>query len=118
MLAACTGLWLIYCLILGGRHEAEIRHCTDNQGNVVHAPKMVGAHTGSTSDIHATDGDGDHDLCAIAMALHQAGATPAGPTVATCGIGATCAELRASSEVSPERGIYRWAPKTSPPACG
>ena len=117
VIAAITALWLVLCGVLGARHEAEVRHCVDGNGDSVHAPKMVGAHTGADSDIHATDGEPDRDVCAIAAAMHQsASADCARPLLHS----AHQQQLGANSVIElaaiVTRHVYRLAPKTSPPA--
>lgn len=118
ILAAITGLWLLVCVVAGARHEGEVRHCTDRQGNTVHAPKMVGAHTGETSDFHATDGDGDHDVCAIVAALHQASSlATARLAIVDRRVDSAHTPLFAPTHAVAEQIVYRLAPKTSPPLC-
>lgn len=116
VIAAITGLWLVLCGVLGARHEAEVRHCIDHAGNSVHAPKMVGAHTGTDSDVHAIDGDADTDLCTIAAAMHQSASAactcPRLPCHREQYAATTHVTVRAATFV---RRVYRLAPKTSPP---
>lgn len=117
VIAAITGVWLVLCGVLGARHEAEVRHCVDGNGNSVHAPKMVGAHTGTGSDLHATDGEPDLDVCAIATSMHQSAsaacARPLRFSLHEHQLGATTDVMPAATVA---RHVYRLAPKTSPPA--
>lgn len=117
VIAAIIGVWLVLCGVLGARHEAEVRHCVDGNGNSVHAPKMVGAHTGTHSDVHATDGEPNLDVCAIAAAMHQsASANCTRPLLHSAHqqqLGATSV-IELAAIVT--RHVYRLAPKTSPPA--
>ncbi len=117
IVAALTALWLVVGGVLAGRHEAEVQHCTDLDGHSVHAPKMVGAHTSDTSDVHALDGAADHDVCAIELALHQAGnaASSNRPAIRAPHV-RIVSEIVVEEATRSARPVFRLAPKTSPPA--
>jgi hypothetical protein len=116
VIAALTAVWLVLCGVLGARHEAEVRHCIDRNGNSVHAPKIVGAHSGTDSDVRATDGEADTDLCAIAATMHQSASAactrPRLPCPREHHGATTHVAVRGTIAV---RRVYRLAPKTSPP---
>lgn len=117
-LATAIAAWFVVGVVLGARHEALVGHHVDARtGVAIHAPGVVGEHTGDHSDVHrsrsiADDGGG----CAIVAALHAAAcearargvvhAVDDVVIVAFAGVARTCSSAN----------LLRFAPKTSPPS--
>jgi hypothetical protein len=117
LLAIVIGLWFVACGALGTRHEAEVAHVVDRAtGQVRHAEQMIGEHTNTTqSDVHGETENGDHGVCSLSTALHQAVRAPQARLVAdspettfVCVRGGVLSTLAVTL-------VYRLAPKTSPP---
>jgi len=118
VLAAIAGVWLVAWAVFAMRHEAQVAHVLDHAtGQMVHADRAIGEHTGNQSDYHATSPvDGDHDACGICSALHQAARPEALHAIVVRAPEGTPASwsIRARSEFA-NAEVYRLAPKTSPP---
>jgi hypothetical protein len=103
----------------GMRHEATVAHVVDPLTGQIHhaAAPAVGQHSIHDSDYHAaTSHDSDSDVCPISIALHQAcDARVAQPTLATT-LHVTRPAAIARAIAVAIAGVYRFAPKTSPPS--
>ena len=117
-LATVVAVWFVVGGLLGSRHEAVVGHHVDARtGAAVHAPGVVGHHTGDRSDIHRsrTAAEGESD-CAIVAALHAAAsADVAGPALTLALADPARAPSIASAVARAPAEILRFAPKTSPP---
>jgi hypothetical protein len=104
--------------VLGARHEARVAHVLDAEtGALVHAGPSACHDHNPVSHVHGTPAVGDHDACEL-LGVHHRSAAPA---VAWVGISiialaAPAGATRTSAPVVRSRGVYRVAPKTSPPA--
>jgi hypothetical protein len=110
--------WLVLGFVLGARHEANEAHVVDARGDAVHASRIVGAHHGDRTDIHAVDsGCEGSEPCAIVSALHNPiSSQVAAPLVAVVTAAVpTSLDSIAAAIAAPGVTVYRLAPKTSPP---
>jgi hypothetical protein len=110
--------WLVLGFVLGARHEATEAHVVDAHGQAVHASRIVGAHHGDRTDIHAVDcGRDGGEPCAIVTALHQPiSSHVAAPPTAVVATAASASLASGADAIAPLRiTVYRLAPKTSPP---
>lgn len=116
-IAAITAVWLVVCGVLAMRHEARVAHVDDGAGGYVHASALAGAHRGGDSDIHAPrDADGHAGHCALLAAFHQAAsAATAAPQLSCTAQAVRRADSSATPRIVAVAGVYRFAPKTSPP---
>jgi hypothetical protein len=118
LLAVGAAVWLVVFGALGARHEARVTHVRDAQtGAVVHAGPSACHDHNPVSHVHGTPAAGDHDVCELLSVLHQS----AEPAVAWAGISVVVLATpdrapRAFEPVVRSRGVFRVAPKTSPPA--
>ena len=121
LFAACFGLWFLACGFIGARHEAEITHVVDQRtGLVFHASRVSDHHDATKpADIHRHDeSDGGHE-CALSTALHQAASDRVSRPSAVDRGQPSANTLSVPGVVGRvERGVYRLAPKTSPPTFG
>jgi hypothetical protein len=116
--AALAGLWLLVVGTLGLRHEAQVAHVVDPRtGELWHGSALVGTHSGTDSDYHATrDRDSDSDACEICAALHQAATSPSSWHVALPATAFVATQLATCAHDVRSELVYRLAPKTSPPS--
>ena len=119
-LAACISLAFVAGGVLGARHEAQTAHVRDSRGVVVHASQLSECHAeAGPADFHrqaAPDLDEHERACAIALALHQAASdSVARPSVAIAHASTDAPAATLPARDSAPRGVYRLAPKTSPP---
>jgi hypothetical protein len=118
--AACIGVWLVACGVLASRHEADVAHVRDlRTGAVVHAAHLSEQHDAArSSDFHRqSEPDADHGACALWVASHQAATTTvARPAIAPAIRSAAFVVPLGARGTAAARGVYRLAPKTSPPA--
>lgn len=103
---------------LGARHEAEVAHVRDQNGDLVHAQGLEGHHeVGPTAHIHGREahahGASTCSLLAVAHTPLIAAKSPAAAAVV-----AVAQDLGTPPVASVHGAIagYRLAPKTSPPA--
>jgi hypothetical protein len=117
-IAAIAGLWLLVVGTLGFRHEAQVAHVVDPRtGELWHGSALVGTHSGTDSDYHATrDRDRDTDACEIAAALHQAATSLSSWQVALPAPALVSTQLESCAPSVGSELVYRLAPKTSPPS--
>lgn len=113
---ALASIWLLLSSVLALQHVAAVAHVVDRTtGRVQHADRLIGRHVGG-SDIHR--GSSTHhadDECTIAASLGQAARAPvADSCVAAPPVLAIDAVVH--REPRARQLIYRFAPKTSPPA--
>lgn len=117
LLAVGAAVWLVVFGVLGARHESRVAHVIDAQtGAIMHAGPGVCHDHNPASHVEGVPASGDHDECELLGVLHQSAA----PALAWAGISvvAITSEERAPSafvRVVGSRGVYRVAPKTSPP---
>ena len=117
--AAIACAWFVLAGLSGMRHEATVAHVVDPLTGQIHhaAAPAVGQHSIHDSDYHgATSHDSENDACPISTALHQALDARVGQPVlaATLRVTQPAAIVRAVAIAI--AGIYRFAPKTSPPS--
>jgi hypothetical protein len=120
---ACPAAFAVALLVVGQlgalAHEAETRHVScDEHGEQLEGVRLVDRLHACEHDhwIGVEAGGGDHQDCAIASVLRHAGsaATPA-PVIAVAGLDGAAVVAPAATRLSGDR-VYRFAPKTSPPA--
>jgi hypothetical protein len=116
--AALSAVLLIAIGLLGARHEAEVAHVRDQNGDLVHAQELADDHeAGPAAHLHGRD---DHahapGVCALLAVVHAPALAAPAPAAALAP--AIAHELGAPPIASVHRAIaaYRLAPKTSPPA--
>jgi hypothetical protein len=118
LLAVGAAVWLVVFGVLGARHEARVAHVIDVQtGAILHAGPSACHDHNPVSHVHGSPAAGDHDACELLTVLHQ-GAAPAVAWTGICVVVFTPSDRapRAFEPVVRSRGVYRVAPKTSPPA--
>ncbi|HEY3745885.1 MAG TPA: hypothetical protein VGL17_06565 [Gemmatimonadaceae bacterium] len=118
LLAVGAAVWLVAFGVLGARHESRVAHVIDAQtGAIVHAGPSA-CHDGNpVSHVHGAPNSGDHDACELLNVLHQSAARPMSWMGVTVVAYETSAFQCSTSAVAVRtRGVYRVAPKTSPPA--
>lgn len=117
VLATVTALWFLVFGLIGASHEARVAHVIDAQtGSVLHAPALTGSHTNHQSDVHPSDAAAEHDVCAMAQALHQASSVSVACThVSIAPELVVAADPIAERTITTPGDVYRLAPKTSPP---
>jgi hypothetical protein len=118
VIAAATALWLVACGVLAARHEANVAHVRDAAGAYIHGKALAGHHEGHSSDIHGQrHPDADAGECALLNAFHQpASADVASPAVVTIACATPVWRIDPDAVSAIAVAVYRFAPKTSPPA--
>src|SRR5215216_3882013 len=82
--AALSAALLIVVGLLGARHEAEVAHVRDQQGDLVHAQKLAEDHeAGRAADMHSREAHRHAPgACALIAALHGSAISTRPPGVA------------------------------------
>jgi hypothetical protein len=116
--AALSAALLIVMGLLGARHEAEVAHVRDGNGDLVHGQELAEHHeNGAAAHMHGRE---DHShiegACGLLAVLH-APAVASRPPAALVPL-AVSHELTVPAIAAVHGAIpaYRLAPKTSPPA--
>jgi hypothetical protein len=115
--AALGAVFLLVAGWLGARHEAEVAHVRDQQGDLVHAQKLADDHqVGPASHLHGREAHAhDAGVCELLAIAHAPAVASRAPA---CAVPAMAHDL-ATPPVAAVHGAiagYRLAPKTSPPA--
>lgn len=116
--AALSAILLISIGLLGARHEAEVAHVRDQNGDLVHAQELADDHeVGPAAHLHGRDAHAHAPgVCSLLAIVHAPAVAAHAPAAALAPV--IEHELGAPPIVSVHRAIatYRLAPKTSPPA--
>jgi hypothetical protein len=118
VIAATTALWFVLCGVLAAHHEATVAHIRDATGSYVHGKALAGHHRGHNSDIHGQrHPDADAGECALLTAFHQpASADVTASAVVTTACATHVRHIAPVAVPAITASVYRFAPKTSPPA--
>ena len=110
-------LWLLACVALGARHESESDHWADRRGTLHHSIHSSCTNDGPDADMHRASGSADHDACELAAVTHAFASAAVAATPSARRPDRTIAWLavRDGAHVA-VAALYRFAPKTSPPA--